>query len=101
MCREQDITRERIEMILAAGANVVLTTKGIDDLCTKYFVEAGCIAIRRVEKKDIRQIAKATGGAWGFSVTMREVEGTGSCVVWVPRVRLSVSKLMTMQRNWS
>ena len=87
-------------MILAAGANVVLTTKGIDDLCTKYFVEAGCIAIRRVEKKDIRQIAKATGGAWEFSVTMREVDGMILRGV-VPRVRLSVSKLMTMQRNWS
>jgi len=29
---------------LATGANVVMTTKGIDDLCLKYFVEAGAIA---------------------------------------------------------
>jgi len=72
--REQDITRERIEMILAAGANVVLTTKGIDDLCTKYFVEAGCIAIRRVEKKDIRQIAKATGAQLVLSLANLEGE---------------------------
>ena len=33
--RESDITRERIEKILAAGANVVLTTKGIDDMALK------------------------------------------------------------------
>ena len=26
-----------------AGANVVLTTKGIDDMCMKYLVEAGAI----------------------------------------------------------
>ncbi len=30
-----DITKERIEKILAAGANVIFTTKGIDDVCMK------------------------------------------------------------------
>ena len=31
-------------------ANVILTTKGIDDMALKYFVEANCIALRRVKK---------------------------------------------------
>ncbi|PWS21576.1 hypothetical protein DKP78_22855, partial [Enterococcus faecium] len=31
--RESDITKERIQKILAAGANVLLTTGGIDDMC--------------------------------------------------------------------
>jgi T-complex protein 1 subunit alpha len=53
---------ERIRKILAAGANVVLTTKGIDDLCLKEFVEAGAMAVRRCRKEDLRRIAKATGG---------------------------------------
>jgi T-complex protein 1 subunit alpha len=60
--REMDITKEKINKILASGARVVLTTKGIDDLCLKYFVEAGAIAVRRVKKEDIKRIAKATGG---------------------------------------
>ena len=47
--RELDITKERIQKILQTGANVVLTTKGIDDVCLKYFVEAGAIAARRVK----------------------------------------------------
>jgi T-complex protein 1 subunit alpha len=34
--RESDIIKERIQMILKAGANVILTTKGIDALCLKY-----------------------------------------------------------------
>jgi hypothetical protein len=55
--RESDITRERIEKILAAGANVVLTTKGIDDMSLKYFVQAGAIAARRVPKDDLRRVA--------------------------------------------
>jgi len=60
--RELDITKEKVDLILKAGVNVVLTTKGIDDTCSKYLVDAGAIGIRRVDKKDLRLIAKATGG---------------------------------------
>ena len=60
--READITKERVEKILASGANVILTTGGIDDLNTKYFVEKGAMGVRRVLKKDLKRIAKATGG---------------------------------------
>lgn len=60
--READITKERIELCIKAGANVILTTKGIDDMAMKYFVENNCIAVRRVKKEDMRHIAKACGG---------------------------------------
>jgi T-complex protein 1 subunit alpha len=60
--REEDIIKERIELMLKAGANVVLTTKGIDDMCMKFLVEAGCIGCRRVKKDDMKRIAKITGG---------------------------------------
>ena len=60
--RESDITKERIQKILSTGANVILTTGGIDDLCLKYFVEAGAMAARRCKKIDLKRIAKATGG---------------------------------------
>lgn len=63
-CREADITKERIQKILTTGANVVLTTGGIDDMCLKYFVDAGAMAVRRVLKKDLKRIAKASGGNW-------------------------------------
>ena len=59
--QEFEITANRIKMILAAGANVVLCSKGIDDMALKYFVEAGAIACRRVNRDDLRRIAKATG----------------------------------------
>ena len=59
---ESDITKERIQKILSTGANVILTTGGIDDLCLKYFVEAGAMAVRRCKKADLKRIAKATGG---------------------------------------
>ena len=60
--READITKEKIEKILASGATVVLTTGGIDDLCLKYFVEVGVMAVRRCKKEDLKRIARATGG---------------------------------------
>merc|ERR1712194_230003 len=41
--REMDITKERIMKILDTGANVIVSTKAIDDLCMKYLVEAGAI----------------------------------------------------------
>lgn len=59
--REATMVLEKIKLILDAGANVVLTTKGIDDLCLKSFVERGCMAVRRCKKEDLRRIAKATG----------------------------------------
>ena len=59
--REAGIVTEQVEMILKAGANVVLTTKGIDDLCLKHFIEKGAMAVRRCKKEDLRRIAKATG----------------------------------------
>ncbi|KAK8737917.1 hypothetical protein OTU49_004302 [Cherax quadricarinatus] len=74
--RESDITKERIEKILKTGANVILTTGGIDDLCLKYFVEAGAMAVRRCKKSDLKRIAKATGAT--FLTTMCNLEGEES-----------------------
>lgn len=59
--KEMDITKERIGKILEKGVNVIFTTQGIDDMSMKYLVDAGVYAVRRVEKKDIKRIAKATG----------------------------------------
>ncbi len=58
--REMDITKERIEKILSAGATVVLTTKGIDDLCLKYFVEAGAMAVRCARRHIFLFVSKTT-----------------------------------------
>jgi len=74
--READITKERIKKILDAGASVILTTGGIDDLCLKYFVEAGAMAVRRCKKVDLKRIAKATGAT--FITSLANLEGEES-----------------------
>jgi len=72
--RESDISKEKIQLIINSGANVILTTGGIDDLCLKYFVEAGAMAVRRVKKPDLRRIAKATGATFCTQLTNMEGE---------------------------
>lgn len=74
--RELDITKERIQKILSTGVNVVLATGGIDDLCLKYFVEAGAMGVRRVKKADLKRIAKATGATFLTSLSNMEGEET-------------------------
>lgn len=59
--REIEIVSEQIDKILNAGANVVFTTKGIDDMCLKLFVEKGVMAVRRCKREDLKRIARATG----------------------------------------
>lgn len=60
--RESEITIRRVQKILKAGATVVLTTGGIDDMCLKEFTEVGAMGVRRCKKEDLKRIAKATGG---------------------------------------
>lgn len=74
--RELDITKERIQKILATGVNVILATGGIDDLCLKYFVENKAMAVRRVKKSDLKRIAKATGATYLTSLTNMDGEET-------------------------
>ena len=59
--KEMDITKERIGKIIEKGVNVIFTTQGIDDMSMKYLVDAGVFAVRRVDKKDMKRIAKSTG----------------------------------------
>lgn len=59
--RETGIILDKVKKIIDAGAQVVLTTKGIDDLCIKEFVNAKIMGVRRCKKEDLRRIARATG----------------------------------------
>lgn len=74
--KEVEITRDRIQLLLKAGANAIFTTKGIDDIALKYFVEAGAIACRRVPRADMRRIAKATGAT--LLTTFADMDGEES-----------------------
>jgi len=74
--QELEITARRVRMMLEAGANVILCSKGVDDMALKYFVEAGAIACRRVPKEDLRRVAKATGAQ--VLMTLADMDGNES-----------------------
>ncbi|CAI4038084.1 hypothetical protein SMKI_04G4240 [Saccharomyces mikatae IFO 1815] len=74
--REAGIVLERVKKIIDSGAQVVLTTKGIDDLCLKEFVEAKIMGVRRCKKEDLRRIARATGATLVGSMSNLEGEET-------------------------
>ena len=74
--REQDILKERLQLMIDAGVNVIFTTKGMDDIASKYLVEKGIMGLRRVELSDLKRIAKATGAA--LVTTLANNDGTES-----------------------
>lgn len=74
--REYGIVIERVRKIINSGANVVLTTKGIDDLCLKEFVENNVMAVRRCKKEDLKRIARATGAKLIGNMSNMEGEET-------------------------
>ena len=70
---EMDVCKQRCKMIIDAGANVVLCSRGIDDFALKYFVDAGVIAIRRVPKSDLKRIANNSGAK--VVVSLADIDG--------------------------
>jgi len=61
MEHEKQRIKEAADKVIASGATVVFCQKGIDDLAQHYLANAGILALRRVIKKDLDKISKATG----------------------------------------
>jgi T-complex protein 1 subunit alpha len=74
--REENILKERIQIILKSGANVILTTGAIDDMASKNLVESGVMGVRRVNLKDLKNISRATGGQ--IILSLADLEGNES-----------------------
>lgn len=50
-----------VEKVAAAGANVLICQKSIDDLAQHFLARKGILAVRRAKKSDMEKVAKATG----------------------------------------
>ncbi len=60
--QEEAMLKDMVDRITAAGANVVICQKGIDDMVQHFLARKGIVAIRRAKKSDMEKLAKATGG---------------------------------------
>ncbi|MDR0309678.1 MAG: TCP-1/cpn60 chaperonin family protein [Candidatus Methanoplasma sp.] len=62
LAEEENSMKAIVEKIKGTGANVVFTSKGIDELVQHYLAKAGIMAYRRLKQSDVEALAKATGG---------------------------------------
>ena len=58
---ETKMLKGMVEKTEAAGANVVVCQKGIDDIAQHYLAKAGILTVRRAKESDMTKLAKATG----------------------------------------
>jgi thermosome len=58
---EERMVHLMVDKVVKSGATVVFCQKGIDDIAQHYLAKAGILAIRRVKKRDIENLARATG----------------------------------------
>jgi len=60
--QENRMLKGMVEKIKAAGANVLICQKGIDDLAQHFLAKEGIMAARRAKESDMEKLTRATGG---------------------------------------
>jgi len=60
---EYQTVKEQVDSLIASGANVVVTEKGIDDISLHYLAKNNILAIRRVKEDDLKKIVRATSAS--------------------------------------
>jgi thermosome len=60
--QEETMLKDMTNKIVAAGADVVICQKGIDDMVQHFLARKGILAVRRAKKSDMEKLVKATGG---------------------------------------
>jgi len=58
---EEHMVHTMVEKVIKSGATVIFCQKGIDDVAQHYLAKAGLLAVRRLKKSDIENLARATG----------------------------------------
>ncbi len=58
---ENRMLKSMVDKVIAAGANVLLCQKGIDDIAQHYLAKAGILAVRRIKESDMYKLSRATG----------------------------------------
>ena len=58
---EERTLRKFVEYVKNAGATVVFTQKGIDDLAQHFLAKENVFAVKSVSEKDMKKLARATG----------------------------------------
>src|SRR5918992_1534958 len=57
---ENRMLKNMVDKIIAAGANVLVCQKGIDDIAQHYLARSNVLTVRRVKESDMTKMARAT-----------------------------------------
>jgi thermosome len=97
--QEEHMLKEMVEKIKKSGANVVFTQKGIDDVAQHYLAKEKILAARRIKKRDVENLARATGAKivtslddlsasdLGFAGIVEERKISGEQMIFVERCK--------------
>lgn len=75
---DEQMIHKMTDTVIATGATVIFCQKGIDDVAQHYLAKAGILAVRRVKKSDMENLARATGAAIVNSIDSAEPKDLGA-----------------------
>ena len=75
---EEQMVHEMVDKIVRSKATVLFCQKGIDDVAQHYLAKAGILAVRRVKKSDMENLARATGANLVTSIDAISAKDLGS-----------------------
>ena len=75
---EEKMLRDKVDQVVASGANVVFCQKGIDDLAQHFMAKKGIYAARRLAKSDMDKLSRATGAKLVSKLSDLSKEDLGS-----------------------
>lgn len=67
---EEKTIKEMVEQIARAGANVLFCRKDVEDLAQYLLMKKGILAVKSISEKDMKLLAKATGGKVAANTNM-------------------------------
>ena len=85
--QEEKMIKEKVEKVLASGANVVLCQKGIDDIAQYMLAKKNVFAVRRVKRSDMEALVRATGAILVSNLNELSAEDLGQAGI-VEEVKL-------------
>jgi thermosome len=83
--------------VIESGATVVFCQKGIDDVAQSYLAKAGILAVRRVKKSDMENLARASGATLANSVDTITKSDLGSAGL-VEEKKFSGDEMITVSK---
>ncbi len=78
LAEEEAGMKKIVDHLKEIGANVVFTSKAMDELIQHYLTKAGIMGFRRLKESDVEALAKATGGTMVSDVMDITAENLGT-----------------------